>query len=164
MTFLGDKVTKAKSTYTTVKGYTTSSWDFLKKNWFTLWLFLRSSYREIDLKKLYEWLSSPKISKTITESKGKWDTVMSKFQSLASHSGKIGFNVAKPYQKIFREFMSNPDNLPTWLGLVGKRLNILDSYLEDKTQNDLSNVNVMIDFFSSSEDNIKKLEYNRSGR
>ncbi|AFO52327.1 hypothetical protein MHLP_03735 [Candidatus Mycoplasma haematolamae str. Purdue] len=161
VTYLGDKATKLKSTYQIVKSYVEIVYEALKEHWQTIWLFLQSSFRDIDLQKLYEWLLKPNTAKTLSQSKGQWQTVMQKFKKLANYSGQIGFNVAKPYQKIFREFMKKPEDLSSWLGTVDRRLSVLDSYLSKKNNSNLQDVNVIIDFFSASEEDIKNIEWSK---
>ncbi|AFO52330.1 hypothetical protein MHLP_03750 [Candidatus Mycoplasma haematolamae str. Purdue] len=159
--YVGDKAHKAKKTYDTTKKHTLSTWSFLKSNYKVLWEFLRSSFRDIDLKKLYEWLSSSQASNMIAKHQSQMSGVMTSLKSVLDKSYSIGFDSGKPFRKIFKEFMDKPQNLSSWISKAQGRLNVLNSYLNGKTNSDLNNVSIIVNFWSSSEDDIGKIDYQK---
>ncbi|AFO52322.1 hypothetical protein MHLP_03710 [Candidatus Mycoplasma haematolamae str. Purdue] len=153
--FLGDKVTKAKSTYETTKGYTETSWTFLKTNWRTLWEFLRHCFTSLDVEKIYKLLRENQSTVKQLQEKGHWNKIVKSMESLRTKSYSIGFDVGKPYRKMLNTFMNKPSDMVT----IVSRLDILEGFLNQHGTSDTQRAKKLVEFFSSDEQTITQLKY-----
>ncbi|AFO52321.1 hypothetical protein MHLP_03705 [Candidatus Mycoplasma haematolamae str. Purdue] len=135
-------------------------WSYLKTNYYTLWVFLRSSWSSIDLEKLYRILSGEqgrKIIEALTKEDGQnpWKSIVSSMEKLVNKASSKGFDVSKPFNKILSYFLDHPGNMTT----MARRLDVLEKFIEkDGTQ--IQAIKALVDFFSTEENVIKNITYN----
>ncbi|AFO52344.1 hypothetical protein MHLP_03820 [Candidatus Mycoplasma haematolamae str. Purdue] len=148
VTFVGDKLTKLKGTYDSVKTYLLSTWSMLKEHWLTIWEFLKHSFKEVDLQKIYKLLTDKSTQQAIAQNKETWKTVMSNMKSLVSSSRSVGFDLSKPFRKVLKSFQTNPGGMSK----VVSRLQLLKNYAEGKNSTDRARVESLSSFFSLEND------------
>ncbi|AFO52347.1 hypothetical protein MHLP_03835 [Candidatus Mycoplasma haematolamae str. Purdue] len=148
ITFAGDKVVKLKGTYDSVKTYVLSTWSVLKEHWQTMWEFLKHSFTEIDLKKIYQLLTDPSTQKAVQSSGNTWKTIMTDMKSLVNSSKSVGFDLSKPFKKVLKSFQKNPSGMSK----VVARLKLLEDFAKNKTSSDKARVESLSEFFSLDDD------------
>ncbi|AFO52317.1 hypothetical protein MHLP_03685 [Candidatus Mycoplasma haematolamae str. Purdue] len=156
VTYTGQKVTEAKETYQTVKVAVQTTWPYLSENWKTLWYFFLGSFRSIDLQKLYGILSSDKASKVLgSQGQSQLGKTVEGMKKLITKSGEVGFNLSQPFSKIMRYFLNKPNGISE----INRRLDILNSFLENTSIDDKKAKSSLVEFFSSEENDITSINY-----
>ncbi|AFO52346.1 hypothetical protein MHLP_03830 [Candidatus Mycoplasma haematolamae str. Purdue] len=158
ITYAGKWISEMKSTYNAAKTWSETAWSNLKEHWYTLWIFLRSSFTSINLEKIYQMLSNGSTRQLIIGDKSQLKTVADKMKSIMNKSGSIGFDVGGPFRKLLKTFTEDQSNLTK----VISRLDILKSYVEGSTAPKKEAAQALVDFFSSIEDTITNLKFEGS--
>ncbi|AFO52340.1 hypothetical protein MHLP_03800 [Candidatus Mycoplasma haematolamae str. Purdue] len=158
MIYAGDKLTKIKTTYDTAKGHLVPSWAFLKENWKILWSFIKHSFPEIDLEKVYKTLSqNAKLKNTMkTMNKDSLKSMMTSMHNITMKSDSLGVDVSGAFRKLMNTFLEEPDKVPK----VSSRLSILETFVTTKGTKDTAQI--FVNFFSSSESNIEAMKWGSS--
>ncbi|AFO52348.1 hypothetical protein MHLP_03840 [Candidatus Mycoplasma haematolamae str. Purdue] len=156
ITYSGKWISEMKTTFNTVKGWAQTFWTNLKDHWYTFWIFLRSSFRSIDLKKIYELLTNPGKRQIFTGSNSQLKSVADKMKNIMNKSGSIGFDVGGPFRKLLKTFVEDQQNLSK----VVQRLGFLETYVTGSQHSNKKDVvQALVNFFSETEDKITKFDF-----
>ncbi|AFO52345.1 hypothetical protein MHLP_03825 [Candidatus Mycoplasma haematolamae str. Purdue] len=144
-------------------GYVKSFWTYLTTNYKTLWIFLKHSFPELDLQKIYNALFNSSTRQSTAkifsdESQNGFKNLMKSMESIATKSYEIGFDVSGAFRKLMTTFLDSPSSIPKF----GSRLSILKNYISTLNNGNQEQAKSILEFFSQESDqDITNLKWNR---
>ncbi|AFO52339.1 hypothetical protein MHLP_03795 [Candidatus Mycoplasma haematolamae str. Purdue] len=150
----------SKEHHSKYSGYLTKGCEHLQKHWKTLWGFIKNALTHLDLQKFFDLLTnSSKRNKALKwfgpEHRDTMRKMAENLQNIVKKSVELGFNGAKPFQKILKTFVEEPDEMSR----IATRLVYLNMYIQSQQTGSGSRIDKLIDFFAETEQNIKGFNF-----